>query len=178
MKWSVWKSYFGKERALSDEDFFVWDIMPCILVKVNGRFSEIHRFHYLGFNVVQLWDRSVWLLVLLSFFLVLLLNPERWRRYVPSKRRAVSELHGITSKEICNVFTFCTTFSTSTENLLRLQDFHGGPCMASARLTVLFHSSAFHLLTTLDIYSCHAFPSRGCSVMVWANRSWPPIGSS
>jgi hypothetical protein len=88
-----------------------WDVTPCSL-EIARRFGGTCRLHLQGRRVNEArnqqdqaasWAELCWFLAWPA------LRPWRWRRNVPQKRRAVSELHGVTTQETV-LFSVCLCF--------------------------------------------------------------------
>jgi hypothetical protein len=89
-----------------------WDVTPCSVLRCSRCFGGTYRLHLQGwrkfFSKKQHW-------FLLKFFL----QPCRWRRYVPPKRRLhLNTLHGVTSQKMILFITTAVKTSNPTSMLL------------------------------------------------------------
>jgi hypothetical protein len=103
------KGGFEVSTAVTMKNAVFWDVAPCRSCEMNRRFGGTYRLRLQG-RIIRERGTSVscYLLTLVPCSRIFL--PWRWRRYVPPKRRFISQdLHGATSQK--------TTFFTTEENL-------------------------------------------------------------
>jgi hypothetical protein len=93
-----------------------WDMTPCSLLSCKRRFGETYRLHLQGWRNNS--ARSRWQ-AFLQVVAELFLQPWRWRRYVPPKRRLqLNRLHGVISQKMILFITTAVRTSSPTKTYL------------------------------------------------------------